>query len=93
MGTMVRIITANAPALPLRKRAKTAAQIEAQKALAEARDATAERRLDTRRKVVLGGALLALAEYDPTAAAMLARLKRGLLRRADRKLFEDPPNG
>lgn len=90
---MVKFITANAPALPLRKRAKTAAQIEAQKALKEARDATAERRLDTRRKVVVGAALMTLAEHDPTAARLLASIKRSLPRPADRKLFEDPPNG
>lgn len=93
---MVRIITENAQkGTPRRKRAPlTAAQIEAQVELEAARDADAARRLDTRRKVVIGGALIALAEHDATAARLLATLKRGLTRAADRKLFAvDPPNG
>ena len=51
------------------------------------REATRKRKLDTRRKVILGGALLDLAERDSNAAAMLDRLIRNLSREQDRKAF------
>jgi len=41
--------------------------------------------MDTRRKVILGGALLDLAERDSNAAAMLDRLVRNLPRAQDQK--------
>ena len=53
------------------------------------REATRQRKLDTRRKVILGGALLDLAERDSGAAAMLDRLVRNLSRQQDRKAFAD----
>lgn len=53
------------------------------------REATRQRKLDTRRKVILGGALLDLAERDSGAAAMLDRLIRNLAREQDRKAFTD----
>lgn len=53
------------------------------------REATKQRKLDTRRKVILGGALLDLAERDTGAAAMLERLVRNLAREQDRKAFAD----
>ena len=53
------------------------------------REATRQRKLDTRRKVILGGALLDLAERDSGAAAMLDRLVRNLTREQDRKAFAD----
>jgi hypothetical protein len=53
------------------------------------REATRQRKLDTRRKVILGGALLDLAERDSSAAAMLDRLVRNLAREQDRKAFAD----
>ena len=53
------------------------------------REATRQRKLDTRRKVILGGALLDLAERDSGAAAMLDRLIRNLAREQDRKAFAD----
>lgn len=92
---MVRIITDNAPAgKPARKRPQTKTQAKAAEAQKEARAAEAGRRLDTRRKVVIGAALMALAERDPDAADMLARLTSSLTRAVDRKLFaEDPANG
>lgn len=52
------------------------------------REATKERRSDTRRKVILGGALMDLAGRDDNAAAMLDRLVRNLAREQDRKAFE-----
>jgi hypothetical protein len=60
------------------------------------REATRQRKLDTRRKVILGGALLDLAERDTGAAAMLDRLVRNLAREQDRKAFaewESPASG
>ncbi|MEY8834795.1 mobilization protein [Phaeobacter italicus] len=53
------------------------------------REATRQRKMDTRRKVILGGALLDLAERDSGAAAMLERLIRNLSRQQDRKAFAD----
>ncbi|MGB3246786.1 MAG: mobilization protein [Sulfitobacter sp.] len=53
------------------------------------REATKQRKMDTRRKVILGGALLDLAERDTGAAAMLDRLIRNLAREQDRKAFAD----
>ena len=53
------------------------------------REATRQRKLDTRRKVIIGGALLDLAERDSGASAMLDRLVRNLPREQDRKAFAD----
>ena len=60
----------------------------------EARERTAERKRDTRRKVILGGALLELASRDAEAEKMIARLVSGLSRDRDRKSFEgwQPPS-
>jgi hypothetical protein len=44
--------------------------------------------LDTRRKIILGGALVDLAERDSNAAVMIERLIRNLPREQDRKAFE-----
>ena len=51
------------------------------------REATKQRKLDTRRKVILGGALVDLAARDDAAAAMLDRLIRNLAREQDRSAF------
>lgn len=51
------------------------------------REATKQRKLDTRRKVILGGALVDLAGRDDSAAAMLDRLIRNLAREQDRSAF------
>ncbi len=51
------------------------------------REATKQRKMDTRRKVILGGALLDLAERDSGAATMLDRLVRNLPRAQDQKAF------
>jgi ribonuclease D len=84
---MARFITDNAPK-PQSKLHRTDAQKAVAAELKSARTADAARRLDTRRKVVIGGALVALAERDPDAAKLLTRLKTGLTRPADIKLFE-----
>ena len=52
------------------------------------REATRARKLDTRRKVILGGALVDLAARDDGAKAMLDRLVRNLPREQDRRAFE-----
>ena len=52
------------------------------------REATKARKIDTRRKIILGGALMDLASRDSNAAAMLDRLVRNLPREQDRKVFE-----
>ena len=53
------------------------------------RAATRQRKLETRRKIILGGALIDLAERDDSAAVMLDRLIRNLSRQQDRKAFAD----
>ena len=54
----------------------------------KARENAAERKKDTRRKIVLGGALLELARSDKDASALVAKLIAGLARDHDKKLFE-----
>ena len=58
----------------------------------EARQSTEERKRDTRRKVILGGALLELAKTNKEAAALVARLIAGLNRDNDKKVFEKIAN-
>lgn len=53
------------------------------------REATKQRKLETRRKVILGGALLDLADRDSRAAEMVERLIRNLTRDQDRKAFAE----
>jgi hypothetical protein len=64
------------------------AQAKARLLALKNRAATQARKLDTRRKVVLGGALMDLAARDSSAAAMLDRLVRNLPREQDRKAFD-----
>ena len=52
------------------------------------REAARERKIDTHRKVILGGALMDLATRDSNAATMLDRLIRNLPREQDRKTFD-----
>ena len=52
------------------------------------REAARERKIDTRRKVILGGALMDLATRDSNAAVLLDRLIRNLPREQDRKTFD-----
>jgi hypothetical protein len=54
----------------------------------KARESAAERKKDTRRKIVLGGALLELSKLDKDASALVTRLIAGLSRDHDKKLFE-----
>jgi hypothetical protein len=73
----------------LERAEKRYAQAKARLQALKNREATRQRKLDTRRKVILGGALLDLAERDSGAAAMLERLVRNLAREQDRKAFAD----
>jgi len=73
----------------LERAEKRYAQAKARLQALKNREATRQRKLDTRRKVILGGALLDLAERDSSAAAMLDRLIRNLPREQDRKAFAD----
>ena len=67
---------------------KRYAQAKARLLALKNREATKARKLDTRRKIILGGALVDLATRDSNAAAMLDRLIRNLAREQDRKAFE-----
>ena len=73
----------------LEKAEKRYAQAKARLQAIRNRETTRQRKMDTRRKVILGGALLDLAERDTNAAAMLDRLIRNLAREQDRKVFLD----
>ena len=66
-------------------------QLKAQRQAALARGRTAARKLDTRRKIVLGGYVIARArEGDPWAAALLNAMRADLPAR-ERPLFADWP--
>lgn len=67
---------------------KRYAQARARLMALKNREATRARKLDTRRKIILGGALVDLATRDSNAAAMLDRLIRNLAREQDRKAFD-----
>ena len=71
----------------LERAEKRYAQAKARLQALKNRAATQARKLDTRRKVILGGALVDLAARDANAAAMLDRLVRNLPRKQDRKAF------
>ena len=73
----------------LERAEKRYAQAKARLQAIRNREASKQRKLDTRRKVILGGALIDLAERDDTAAAMLDRLIRNLSREQDRTAFAD----
>ncbi len=73
----------------LERAEKRYAQAKARLQAIRNREATRKRKLDTRRKVIIGGALIDLAERDNNAATMLDRLIRNLTRDQDRKAFEN----
>lgn len=72
----------------LERAEKRYAQAKARLQALKNREAAKERKLDTRRKVILGGALIDLAARDSNAAAMLDRLVRNLPREQDRRTFD-----
>ena len=71
----------------LERAEKRFAQAKARLLALKNREATKARKLDTRRKIILGGALMDLAARDESAARMLERLVRNLPREQDRKMF------
>ena len=71
----------------LERAEKRYAQAKARLQALKSREAAKQRKLDTRRKVILGGALVDLAGRDDHAARMLDRLIRNLPRDQDRKAF------
>lgn len=73
----------------LERAEKRYAQAKARLQALKNREASRQRKLDTRRKVILGGALLDLAERDSGATAMRDRLIRNLPREQDRNAFAD----
>ena len=72
----------------LERAEKRYAQAKARLQALKNREAAKERKIDTRRKVILGGALMDLATRDSNAAVLLDRLIRNLPREQDRKTFE-----
>ena len=72
----------------LERAEKRYAQAKARLQALKNREATRQRKMDTRRKVILGGALMDLAARDSGAAAMVERLVRNLPRDQDRKAFD-----
>jgi glucose/arabinose dehydrogenase len=69
---------------------KQKAQIEARLKALEARESAERRKKDTRRKIVVGGAVLAHAAHDPAFAETLrAVLGVAVTRLADRKAIAD----
>ena len=54
----------------------------------KARETKQQRKRDTRRKVILGGALIELADRDHAARSMMRRLIGNLSREQDRKMFD-----
>ena len=76
------------PETELERAEKRYEQAKARLQALKNREATRQRKIDTRRKVILGGALLDLAERDTGAAGMVDRLIRNLGRDQDRKAFD-----
>ena len=68
---------------------KAKAQAKARYDQARARHTSNARKLDTRRKVIAGGALFELASRDVEAALVLDRILESITRDVDRKAFED----
>ena len=54
----------------------------------KARETKLARKRDTRRKVILGGALIELSERDQPARSMMRQLIGNLSREQDRKMFD-----
>ncbi len=64
------------------------AALEARMDALTARQKLRVRKHDTRRKIILGGALLELAERDPIARELRDRIVASLTRTQDRKAFD-----
>jgi hypothetical protein len=69
---------------------KKQAQIKAQIAAVEAKQKAAERKRDTRRKIIVGSAVLAHATLHPAFAVALKEvLKLAVVRDSDRATIQD----
>jgi hypothetical protein len=68
-------------------------QAKARLQSARARDTAKERKLDARRKIMLGGALIEKASREPETTKLLQSLVASLARIQDRKAFDgwSPP--
>jgi hypothetical protein len=68
-------------------------QAKARLQSARARKVTQDRKIDARRKIILGGALIERASRDPDVTRLLKALVDGLARAQDRKAFDgwSPP--
>jgi uncharacterized protein (DUF3084 family) len=64
------------------------AQAQARLEALSARAAAYDRKLDARRKIILGGLLISAAERDERYQAIVAALLQRLSREADRRAFE-----
>jgi len=65
------------------------AQAKARYDKVRARHTAAARKLDTRRKIILGGALIDMASRDEKVAGFVKRLIEKLPRDQDKKVFEE----
>ncbi|PHY22887.1 mobilization protein [Caulobacter sp. BP25] len=72
----------------LERRERLAAQAKARSDNAAARETTAERKRDTRRKVIIGSLLVDAAEKDPAWRGLFETLMRRVNREQDLKAFE-----
>lgn len=74
----------------IEKAEKRLAQAKARLDGLKARASVKARKLDTRRKIILGGALLERAERgDNTAGQLVDEVVNGLTRKADKSAFAD----
>ena len=73
---------------PIEKAKRQYEQAKARLYATKARETKLQRKRDTRRKVILGGALIELSERDQPARSMMRRLIGGLSREQDRKMFD-----
>jgi hypothetical protein len=95
--TEARMTTDTKPAKPkatntdrLEALKKKQEQIRAQIAALEAKEKAEERKKDTRRKIIVGGAVLAHAALHPAFAAELKMvLKQAVIRDSDRETIRD----
>ena len=72
----------------LEKLERQVEQAKARLQSARARVAEKDRKLDARRKIILGGALIELAGRDPRAVRVITTLIEGLSRKQDKKAFD-----
>lgn len=76
------------PETELEKAERQLAQAKARVQSIKAREASKQRKLDTRRKIILGGALMQFAETEPNLKQFIDRTISNLTRDADKKAFD-----